>query len=176
MERTETGTTSTDNPPAPESLVLSAHTLGVLARHVANRLRDDPSAQAFTTALDDVATLAEAWVTAQIDAHGTSPQSLAQPAYTPPVAPTVAPVAPLPVQPATDPQPLTATAAVLAATTQLSDGATARDISQHLAAQHQLDVTPGSVRAILSRERAKAQAQQPEPQAQHPQHGTGMYL
>jgi hypothetical protein len=166
MERTDAHPTSTDSPPtrAPESDVLSAHTLGILARHVADRLGLDPAAQAFATALDDVAVLADAWVQAQLDALA----SASQPAAGSLVAPTVAPAAPAPVRPATDPQPLTATAAVLAATTVLSDSATARDIAQHIAAQHQLDLTPGSVRAILSRERAKATAQQPQQPAQQP--------
>jgi hypothetical protein len=166
MERTDAHPTSTDTPPAPapESDVLSAHTLGILARHVADRLSLDPAAQAFAVALDDVAVLADAWVQAQLNALASLPQSTAQAAARPLVAPTVAPAAPTPARPATDPQPLTATAAVLAATSVLSDSATARDIAQHIAAQHQLDLTPGSVRAILSRERAKAQAQQPAQQ------------
>lgn len=156
--------------PAPESLVLSAHTLGILARHVADRLGNDPAAQAFATALGDVAGQAAAWVRAQLDALDTTPPAPAQAFAGPLVAP---PVAPTPAAPATSPQPVTATAAVLAATTVLSEGATARDISQHLAAQHQLDISPGSVRAILSRARREQQAQHP---AADPQHGTGMYL
>lgn len=137
-----------------ESLVLSAHTVSVLARHVAGRLDTDPTAQAFVIALVDAAALAEAWVAAQIDALDTTPRPAAAPQVAPPVAPT-------PTTPATNPQPLTATAAVLAATTQLTEGATARDIAQHIAAHHQLDVTPGSVRAILSKHRREQGATKP---------------
>lgn len=157
----------TDTPPhaAPTHLVLSATALGVLARDVAARLPLNAPGQALAAALDDAAELADAWVEAQLDA-------LAQPH----VAPRVAPLAPQPATPtatpATTPQQSTATAAVLAATSQLGDGATARNISEHLAAQHQLDVSPGSVRAILSRARREQQEQIVAP----PQHGTGMYL
>lgn len=170
MERTDAHPTSPDSPPtrAPESDVLSAHTLGILARHVADRLSLDPAAQAFATALDDVAAMADAWVQAQLDALANAQQTPAQAAPGPLVAPTVAPAAPTPAHPATDPQPLTATAAVLAATTVLSDTATARDIAEHIAAHHQLDLTPGSVRAILSRERTKTQAQQAQQPPQQP--------
>lgn len=180
MERTDARPTSTDSPPAAESLVLSAHTLGILARHIADHLGDDPTGQAFAAALDDVALLADSWVMAQLDARDTAPQPVYRPPVAPDVAPLAAPATPVPATPATQAQPPTATAAVLAATTQLNPGATARDISQHLATQHQLDVTPGSVRAILSRHRREQGATLPQPQAQQPepqaQHGTGMYL
>lgn len=151
---------------APESLVLSAHTLGILARHVSGRLGDDQAARAFVTALEDAAALAEAWVSAQLDTLATPSQTAAQPAAAPLVAPVVAPA---PAQPATSPQPLTATAAVLAATFQVPQGATAREIAAHVAAVHALEVTPETVRAIRSKHR-RGQAQ---PVAQH---GTGMYL
>ncbi|TDT95318.1 hypothetical protein EDD99_7143 [Streptomyces sp. 846.5] len=149
---------------APESLVLSAHTVSILARHVAGRLGNDQAARAFRATLEDAAALAEAWVSAQLDALATPPHASARATTPPLVAASAQPGATPAVPPATGAQLLTATAAVLAATTQLSEGATARDISQHVAAQHQLDVSPGTVRAILSRhnrEQAQQAAQQP---------------
>ena len=166
-------TDSSTSQATSESLVLSAHTVSVLARHVADRLRNGPAAQAFTTALDDVAALAEAWVTVQIDALGTAPQPTVVAPVVPQVAPLAQPAASPAPQPATSPQPLTATAAVLAATTQLPQGATARAVAAHVAAMHAMEVTPETVRAIRSKHR-RGQAQpgaQPEPQQ-----GTGMYL
>ncbi|MFC1434283.1 hypothetical protein ACEZDB_26950 [Streptacidiphilus sp. N1-3] len=147
---------------APEQLVLSAHTLSVLARDVAGRLPLNPAGQALAAALEDTAELVDTWVLAQLDALAGQL-----------VAPQVAPVAAPTVAPATAAQPLTATAAVLAATSQLGDGATARNIAEHVATVHALEVSPETVRAIRSKHR-RGQAQ---PEAQPaPQPRTGMYL
>lgn len=168
---------ATQAPRATESLVLSAHTLGILARHIAGRIPADPAAQAFVAALTDAAALADAWVSAQLDARY---PALAA-AVAPPVAAEVAPPAWITATPTATPatpapQPTKADA-VRAATAQLGPGATAPAVAQLVAQHHGLTVTDASVRAVWSKDRKAALAQPPQPQPQpEAQHGTGLYL
>lgn len=61
------------------------------------------------------------------------------------------------IKPAAPEVALSATEAVLGATSQLAAGATSRNIADHINAKHGLRISPGTVRAIRSRAQREQQ-------------------